>query len=39
LRGRRVVGRDPSERLHPTAGGLASRDLAAQGFSPAPGKG
>ncbi len=39
LRGRRIVGRDPSERVHPSAGGTVKDGSEPQGFSPAPGKG
>jgi uncharacterized protein (DUF2235 family) len=39
LRGARIVGRDPSERIHPSAGGTVEEEPVVQGFSPAPGKG
>lgn len=39
LRGRRIVGRDPSERVHPSAGGSARDAPVASDFSVASGKG
>lgn len=39
LRHRRLVGRDPSERLHPTAGGPDPEPASGSDFSTVPGKG